>query len=263
MEKILKQYGITPDPMQGQNFMASQKAISKVVSLARLRRNETVLEIGAGLGFLTEELAKKAKKVIAVEMDRKLASVLKKELAEYNNIQPIRGNILKTISGIRCDVIVSNLPYAISEALLRKLTTYDFKRAVLVVPKGFAYRLVANENEANYSRLSVFAQSFFNVSIITELSKSDFYPKPDTNSVVIELSKKPENLIQKLFLWESRKLKNLLLEAIATHERVSKNTARERLKRLNISNKTLDKRAREIDLKGMKTIINALKAARK
>jgi 16S rRNA (adenine1518-N6/adenine1519-N6)-dimethyltransferase len=258
MEKLLRKHGIVPDPEMGQNFMTRSETIRKIVSLARFKRTETVLEIGAGLGFLTQEIAGKAKKVIAVEMDRKLASILEKEFAGCKNLEIIRGNILKVIRRIRCDVIVSNLPYAISEALLRKLTVYDFRRAVFVVPKGFAYKLIAKESEDNYSKLSVFAQSFFDIEIKMELSKDDFYPKPDTNSVVITVEKLPKNPVQKLFLWETKKMKNILLKILSDEKKMTKKQAKECLKSLKLNNKTLEQTAKNVDLKGIKTIVNAL-----
>ena len=84
IEYILKKHGIRPDPELGQNFMTRPETIRKIVSLAGLRPGETVLEIGAGLGFLTKELAKSAKRVIAVEIDRKLISILKKRYLELS-----------------------------------------------------------------------------------------------------------------------------------------------------------------------------------
>ncbi len=263
MKELLKRYNISPDPMLGQNFMTRAETIRKIVSLAGIRPGETVLEIGAGLGFLTEELTKKSHKVVAVEIDGKLASLLKRELARLKNVDVVKGNILRKIRGMDCDVIVSNLPYAISEALLRKLALCKFRRAVLVVPKGFAYRLVSGPDERGYSRLSIFARAFFDIKIETELSKDDFYPKPDTNSVVISMARKPENMVQKLFLWEAKKVKNVLLECFAKFNKMTKNQARESLKSLNLSNSIQEKKARDIDLKGMKTIIKSLEIAQK
>jgi len=258
METVLKKYGIRPDPELGQNFMTKNKTIKIIVSLAKIKPKEKVLEIGAGMGFLTEELAKKSNDITAVEIDKKLISILRNELRDLKNVKVVKGNILKIIKKMDFDVIVSNLPYAISEALLRKLIFCEFKRAILVVPKGFAYRMIAKSRDRNYSKLSIFAQAFFNVKIENELSKDDFFPEPDTNSVVISMTKKPENHIQKLFIWETKKIKNSIQKALASDHKMTKKQAKEALKSLKINNNLLEKTTKNIDLKGLKTIINAL-----
>jgi len=95
LRELLRKYGLKPRKHLGQNFLINKDILSEIIKAADLNKNDTVLEIGPGLGILTKELAKKAKKVIAIEKDEKLVKILKKELAHFKNIKIIEGDILK------------------------------------------------------------------------------------------------------------------------------------------------------------------------
>ncbi|MFH1445378.1 MAG: rRNA adenine N-6-methyltransferase family protein [Nanoarchaeota archaeon] len=170
-----------------QHFMIDKETIRKIVSLAEIGPEETVIEIGAGHGAMTKELVKHAKKVIAIELDKKLKPILERNVGGFKNVNLLIKNALKT--DLSADKIIGNLPYAICEALIQKLSEHDFKKAVFTVSKSFAYRLLAKSGDQNHSKLSDFSQKNFKIRIEMSVPKEVFKPKPKTNSVVISLVK--------------------------------------------------------------------------
>jgi len=171
-----------------QHFMVDKSIIRKIILFANIKPNENVVEIGAGKGILTKELAKISGKVTAIEIDKKLKPVLEKELRGFNNATILIKNALKV--DLSSDKIVGNIPYAICESLIQRLPRYRFKKAVFTVSKSFAYRLLAKPGDENYSNLSVFSQKNFEIKIELYVPKDAFKPKPKTNSVVISVIKK-------------------------------------------------------------------------
>ncbi|RLJ09008.1 MAG: hypothetical protein DRP13_01585 [Candidatus Aenigmatarchaeota archaeon] len=242
--------------MQDKHFMTDKKLINHIISVSDVKVNETVLEIGAGRGELTREIAKRAGKVIAVEIDK----TFQKHLKDIPNTEIIFENALTVLKNqkIRFDKIISNLPYSISEPLIWLLIKKDFKSGVLTVPKKFAYRLVAKPGDELYSKLSVVAQVFFNIKIMQEVPKSAFHPKPKTNSVIIKIIPKPKNLSALVLLKQGMKVKNAVREALCASKGLTKREARKIIKRLNI-NKLLDKKTTELKKKDIETIISCLK----
>lgn len=167
--------------------MVNKEIVKKIVYIAKIAPDETIIEIGAGKGILTKELVKKAKKVIAIEIDKKLKPVLERNLRDYKNVTILIKNALK--ADLSADKIIGNLPFAICESLIQKLPSFDFKRAVFTVSKSFAYRLLAKPGDDNYSKLSKFAQKNFEIKIEMDVPKESFEPRPKTNSVIISLTK--------------------------------------------------------------------------
>lgn len=235
-----------------QHFMVDEKALERIVSAAGLKKNETVLEIGAGTGLLTERLAKMAGKVIAIEMDEKLAKELEKRFAS-SNVLVISGNALEKMKGLSFDKIASNIPYSISEALIQEMIFHSFKCAVLTVPKGFYYRLVGG------SKLGIFAGLFFKVELIGDVPKNAFSPRPKTSSVLIKVELKRltgnKKVLKELFLQRDKKIKNALLEAFCKVEKLTRNQARERLKKLG-NNNLLEKRLSVLNADELKILVN-------
>ena len=142
--------GLKPKLRLDQNFMIDEDILDRIVSMSDLSKKDTVLEIGAGTGLLTKKLARKAGKVIAIEIDETLKTHLKKNLSGAKNVQLVFGNALTKIKHHRFNKIVSNIPYSISEPLIQNLIYRDFDIAVLTVPKVFASRLVADEKERRF-----------------------------------------------------------------------------------------------------------------
>ena len=119
MEKLLQQYHLRPNKRLGQHFLISQKVLQKIIQTANLSKNDIVLEIGPGLGILTQELAQKAKKVIAIEKDERMVEILKDVLGDYKNVEIIQGDILKEKLQITNYKIVANIPYYLTSPFNR------------------------------------------------------------------------------------------------------------------------------------------------
>lgn len=194
VEWLCKKYKFWPQRTSGQNFLISRKVLSDIITAAQLQSNDTVLEIGAGFGTLTVELLKVAEKVIAVEMDKRLAVPLKKLAAVNKNLALIRGDIFKewpAASSLLKDLqykLVANLPYNITSLVLRNfLENKPRPRAmVLMVQKEVAERVVAKPGRM--SLLAVAVQFFGQPEIIRIVSSENFWPSPDVDSAILRIN---------------------------------------------------------------------------
>ena len=117
---ILKQLNIYPTKQLGQNFLIDKNTVNKIISVAEVSENDVILEIGPGLGALTEELAVLSKKVYAIEIDHRLCSFLNEKFSKYDNVEIIHGDILKIENPIH-DKVVSNIPYTITGPIFEKI----------------------------------------------------------------------------------------------------------------------------------------------
>ncbi|MCD6524285.1 MAG: 16S ribosomal RNA methyltransferase A [Thermococcus sp.] len=202
---IIYKYNLHPNKNLGQNFLIVPDIIERNVERAELSEKDIVLEIGPGLGVLTDELAKKAGKVYAIEKDRQIIEILRKEYS-WPNVKLIEGDAVK-VEWPRFDKIVSNLPYQISSPVTFKLLKHEFERAVLIYQLEFAERMVAKPGDRNYSRLSLMVQAKANVELVERIGKGAFWPKPKVDSAVVIIEPKPEgerielneNLVKALF----------------------------------------------------------------
>jgi len=203
-KKICQLHNIRPSRTKGQNFLINEEVYNKIVEVADLKKDDIVLEVGPGLGFLTEKLAKKAKKVIAVELDDKLAELLEKTLAtkEIKNVEVVNGDILGIRNqelGIRSSnyKVVANLPYNITSIFLRKFLSSDSKpeSMTLMVQKEVAERIVAKSSDprkdksglGKMSLLAVSVQFYSEARIVGYVASKDFWPEPEVYSAVINL----------------------------------------------------------------------------
>ncbi len=171
----------------GQNFLIDKNIARKEVDYANISKDDVVLEIGPGKGILTNFIAKKAKKVIAVEIDKFLFNYLKKSCA--NNVELINADILKLDfnSLSKFNKIVSNLPFQISSPVTFKLIEFNFSVAVLIYQKEFAQRMVAVPGTKHYSRLSVGVYYKSICEFLENVSKTCFSPMPKVDSSIIRL----------------------------------------------------------------------------
>ena len=171
----------------GQNFLVDENIAELEVKKADIKKNDIVLEIGPGKGILTKILAKKAKKVIAIELDENLINNLRKTLPE--NVDLIHDDALKvdfeTLS--KFNKIVSNLPFKISSPITFKLLDYDFELAILIYQKEFAERLIASLGSKNYSRLSVGLYYKSKCEIIRTIPRTCFRPQPKVDSSMVRI----------------------------------------------------------------------------
>jgi 16S rRNA (adenine1518-N6/adenine1519-N6)-dimethyltransferase len=196
---ICKKHNIKPARSKGQNFLINDDIYDRIVESANLQCQDTVLEVGPGLGFLTEKLAAKAGKVIAVELDDKLVKVLGKRLEEkkINNVEIIHDDILKVVMRYELCVtsfkVVANLPYNITSIFLRKILSTNRlipNQLTLMLQKEVAERITAKPGKM--SKLAVSVQFYADAKILFNVPKTDFWPEPKVDSAVIQLKIKNE-----------------------------------------------------------------------
>lgn len=185
---LMVQYRFFPQKKLAQHFLVDEKTLEKIVSLANLSKTDVVLEIGPGTGFLTRELIKRAKKVIAIEKDPVLVGLLSQRIKE-KNLELIAADALET-DWPRFSKMVSLPPYDISSALVFKLLTHDFEYAVLVFQREFAERLMAEPGFLDYNALSVLVQYHCEISLGFLVPNTVFFPPPPGMSAAVVLKKK-------------------------------------------------------------------------
>ncbi len=179
-----------PRKRLGQNFLVDDKLIEEILRIADLSVQDTVLEIGAGLGTLTRALAERAAQVLAVEVDLALLHVLEMELKNLSNVKIMDADILEIRLPI-VEIIVSNVPYSISSPLLLKiLESPTWQSAILTLQKDFAARLVADVGSKEYGRLTIAATYYSEVKLHGSYSPESFLPAPGVYSQVLELKRR-------------------------------------------------------------------------
>jgi 16S rRNA (adenine1518-N6/adenine1519-N6)-dimethyltransferase len=188
----LEQHGITPKKSLGQNFLHDPNALEKIVEIADIMPKATVLEIGPGTGRLTHILAREAARVIAVEIDDRLIPLLQSEFAALPHVEVIHGDILDLdLTGRLAGepyVVVANLPYYITSAILRHLfekMSPRPQRIVVTVQREVAERLVAAPGDM--SLLAVSVQFYGKPQIAMHLKPAAFWPRPDVESAVVRI----------------------------------------------------------------------------
>lgn len=196
------------------NLMIDPWFIDKIITYAEIKPSETVLEIGAGTGNLTEALARKACRVYAIERNMEFCSLLKKKFAG-RNVEIVCGDVLKTRFP-KYDKIVSNLPYSISKKITERLLAEGLKYAVLVYQKEFAEKLVAKPGSDNYRFISALAQSCAEIDILDMIPPCAFSPQPKVDSVIVRMRQVmvPEDdyvvFLRNLFNHKNKMLRNLI-----------------------------------------------------
>ena len=189
IKNTLKEYEIRPSKRLGQNFLIREDVADKVLKAGEISSSDTILEIGPGLGSLTFKLAASAKKVIAIEKDKRMADILKKSI-NNPNAEIIRGDILKfdiNDLGLRGYKIISNLPYCISSPVIRKFLEEKKKPElmVLMLQKEVAQRIKAKPPFMNILAVSV--QIYAQVEIKEYVSKKSFWPEPKVDSAIVKI----------------------------------------------------------------------------
>jgi len=225
---LLRLYGFFPKKRLGQNFAVNAGMLQRLVSHASLTKDDVVLEVGAGFGFLTQLLSGKCKKVIAVEVDPQLVSFLRKQLRSLQNVELIEGDILK-VSLPSFSKVVSAPPYSISSPLLFRLLEQKFDLAVLIFQKEFAERLAASVGSKDYGRLTVNVYYRAEVELLDFVPRTMFYPPPDVDSMMVRLKPRAPpfhvddeetffELVRTLFTQRNRKARNGLISFLHQHE---------------------------------------------
>jgi 16S rRNA (adenine1518-N6/adenine1519-N6)-dimethyltransferase len=201
-KKILRENNIRLKKNLGQNFLIDQNIIDQIISAAALEKGDQVIEIGPGIGALTQSLAEEAEKVWAIELDERFISILKESLTEYNNINYINADVLEynfaeLLNKFSNDVkVVANLPYYITTPIIMRLLEekLDLERIVVMVQKEVAERMVATpEDGKSYGSPSLTVRYYSKPRIHTIVPRTVFMPQPKVDSaiVVMEIREKP------------------------------------------------------------------------
>ena len=197
--EIIERYQVHPKKGMGQNFLFEEDCLARIAESANIQADESVLEIGPGLGSLTRHLARQAKTVIAVELDMNLVSILKNELSNHGNIKIIHGDILDMDpSDLFPDteyLVVANIPYNITSLIIRHLLDAEKKpkRIILTVQKEVAERIC--ECQGDMSLLALSVQIYGNPSCLFTIPAEAFHPVPQVDSAVVQINIYPQPLL--------------------------------------------------------------------
>ncbi|OJF95505.1 16S rRNA (adenine(1518)-N(6)/adenine(1519)-N(6))-dimethyltransferase RsmA [Alkalibacterium sp. 20] len=205
-KEILQKYGFSVKKSLGQNFIIDTNILKKIVEAGEISKRTTVIEVGPGIGALTEQLARQAGKVIAVEIDERLLPVLADTLSPYPNIEIIHADILDVdlsdfysshLEDAEEIVVVANLPYYITTPIILRFleSRLPIDRMVLMMQKEVASRLSAHPSTKAYGSLSIAVQYYMDAEVAFTVPKTVFMPQPNVDSAIIKLSKKEKGII--------------------------------------------------------------------
>lgn len=247
-KEILNQNGITLNKNLGQNYLIDRNKRDQIINFGNVSSDDVILEIGTGIGTLTIELAKRAKKVIAIEQDTKICQILAKRLKDekLNNVELINDDALK-VDFPPFNKIISNLPYQISSPITFKFLDYDFDLAILMYQKEFADRMNGEIGTKDYSRLSAMLYFKCDVESLTDVSCESFIPKPKIDSAVVRLTPKENKISSEdfeiysrftkaLFQHRNKKIKNALIDSRHVISNIDKKVLKKRLNSIEDDN---------------------------
>jgi 16S rRNA (adenine1518-N6/adenine1519-N6)-dimethyltransferase len=196
-KELLKRHGFSFKKSFGQNFLIDGNVLSNIVSEADITEDTLVIEIGPGIGALTQYLADVSKKVLAFEIDTRLEPLLAETLEEYPNVEVVFEDFLKADvkkiieeQGEFKDVaVVANLPYYITTPIITKILELKMpvNRMVFMMQKEVAKRLSANTSTKDYNSLSIFIQYYCSARIVLDISRTVFIPQPNVDSAILRL----------------------------------------------------------------------------
>ncbi len=202
-QEILKKYGFSFKKSLGQNFLIDPNILRNIVSHANLNKESAAIEVGPGIGALTEHLARAAGKVISFEIDQRLLPVLEDTLSPYNNVEIIHSDILEAdilniweekLSGYQDVMVVANLPYYVTTPILLKLLMdrLPIRGMVVMMQKEVADRITAIPGTKAYGSLSIAIQYYMKAEVAMTVPKAVFMPQPNVDSAVIKLTRHEE-----------------------------------------------------------------------
>ena len=186
--RLINETGVVPKKSKGQNFLTDERVALRHVDYADIEKGDRVLEVGPGLGILTNILIERSNDVTCIELDDILADFIEEKYGDRVNL--IRGDAMK-VNFPQFDRFVSNLPYSISTPVIFKLLECRFEKAVVMVQKEFAERMVAAVGTPDYSRLTVSMYYRADCRILETVPASRFKPKPKVDSALVEIVPRP------------------------------------------------------------------------
>jgi 16S rRNA (adenine1518-N6/adenine1519-N6)-dimethyltransferase len=194
---ILKKHDIHLTKKLGQHFLVDGNVLEKEITAAELTSKDIVLEIGPGLGTLTEVLAEHANRVVAVEYDSRFIRILAETLRNRDNVEIVRGDAMKAdLESLGANVMVSNLPYNIGTAVLARVLQEvpGITRMVVMLQKEVVNRLVAGPGSKDYGVLAITVHCYASARVAAEVKRKSFMPPPDVDSAIAILERRPEPL---------------------------------------------------------------------
>lgn len=206
-KEILETYGLTAKKSLGQNFIVDTNILDKIVDAGEVDKNTTVIEVGPGIGALTEQIAKRAGKVIAFEIDDRLLDVLEDTLSPYDNVTVLHQDVLAAdleafkqehLADVERVVVIANLPYYITTPIIIGFleSQLELDAMVLMMQKEVASRLSADPSTKAYGSLSIAVQYYMDAEVVFTVPKTVFMPQPNVESAVIRLTKKEKQEVQ-------------------------------------------------------------------
>ncbi len=276
--QLLKKYRITANKSLGQNFLICDEVIQKIIEQANLSKNDIVIEIGPGLGILTQYLVEKAGKVLAVEIDERMVSILKDRFQEQANLEILQEDILKVDlrkkieeNHFKTAKVVANLPYYITTPIIMKLLEdkLGLESILVMVQKEVADRLVAIPGQKATGAITYAIYYYSIAQKVISVPKESFIPAPDVTSEVIKLNLRKESpvkvkneeilfsLIKTAFMQRRKTISNSFMNSGLWQE---KQELLKTLEKLKISSNA---RAEELTLEQFESIINTIEDRKK
>lgn len=198
VRRVLEAYGLRCKKSLGQNFLVDRNILGKIVAAAEVQPGDWVLEIGPGIGSLTQALAEAGAKVVAIEIDRDLVNVLRETMAYYPEVQVIHADAMSVtlpelLPASVSFRVVANLPYYVTSPLLMRLLESDLPltTVVLMVQREVAQRIAAQPGSKDYGALTVAVAYRAEARIVASVPRTVFYPPPNVDSSVIRLDPRP------------------------------------------------------------------------
>lgn len=256
LHDLLKRHDLFPKKRWGQNFLVDANIVDKIITTAQINENDYVVEIGPGLGALTQALAAKAKGVLSIDIDNSLEGPLNEVLAGYDNSKRLFADILKVNiedelkKAFRLTVIppykvCANIPYNITTPIIFSLleNNTNLIRATLMMQKEVATRILAKPNNKDYGLLTLMIAYYAEVELGLNVSRNCFYPKPDVDSSVINIIPYHQQIIavDDEFIFKEfvkaafQKRRKTLLNICSDYFKVEKNIAHSLLDELKIN----------------------------
>lgn len=194
VRQLLRERGIRPRKRWGQNFLCDENVLEKIIAAAQLQPEDRMLEIGAGLGVLTQRIAPHVSEVITIEIDPLLIPILQEQLRTFPHVRVVHGDVLKLdwralFSRDGRLKALGNLPYGITSPLLEKLVQHRdlFQAAILMVQREVAEKLAAPAGTRECNSLGVFVQAYCHVEQVARVSKNVFFPRPEVDAALLRL----------------------------------------------------------------------------